>query len=72
MFSERLTAAVEVLEVKKEEEKDDSHIEAHIDAHEDVKSEIKLEVEDKKRRLAAEEVTQTPVSKRRRKVLSSI
>lgn len=67
-FSERLTAKVEVIEVKKEEEKDYSRVEVHIQAHVDIKSEDKLEIEDsKKRLLAADEATATTKPKRRRR-----
>ena len=67
-FSERLTAKIDVLEVKKEEDENHSRLEAHIEAHIGIKPEIESEVEDdKKRPLAADEATPTPRPKRKRR-----
>ena len=67
-FSERLTAKVEVLEVKKEEDESRPRVEAHIEAHVNIKSEIKLETEDSKKRLLdTDEATAKAKTKRTRR-----
>ena len=71
VFSERLNAKVDVLEVKKEEDEDHFRVEAHVEARVDIKPEIKSEeVFEKKRPLAADEITATPLPTKRRRVLT--
>ena len=65
-FSERLTAKVEVLEVKKEEDESHPRVEAHIEAHVDIKVEFKTE-DSKKRLLDTDEPTAMVKTNRKRR-----
>ena len=67
-FSERLTAKVNVVEVKKEEDDDCRRVEAHVEAQMEVKPEVKLKIEDGKKRILAANVTTERTRPKRRRI----